>query len=292
MASHPTHLQQPTGAASTLPLTIIEPSPAWRLIHLHDLWTYRELLYFLVWRDVKIRYKQTVLGAAWAIIQPVASMIVFTVFFGRLAGLEARTGGVPYPVFVYAGLLPWTFFANAVTTAGNSVVGNQNLVTRVYFPRLIIPLAAVVQGLVDSAIAFVILLGIMLYYGLMPGPELLLLPAVMAMNVAAAAAVGLILAGLTVTYRDFRYIVPFAVQLWLYLTPVIYPVTIVPEDWRWLLALNPMAGLVEAFRFCLLGSAVAFDPGPFAVSALATLGLLLVSIVYFRRLERRFADVV
>lgn len=281
-----------TDDPSDLPVQRIERRVGWRAIDLRELWRYRELLYFLTWRDINVRYKQTVLGAAWAILQPLMTMIVFSIFFGRLAGLEAQTGDLPYPIFVYAGLLPWTFFTNALANAGNSVVGSQNLVTKVYFPRLIIPLASVGAGLVDFLIAFVILVGMMFWYGVFPGLGILLLPIVFAFIVLAATGMGAILSALTVAYRDFRYVVPFLVQIWLYVTPVIYPAEIVPEQWRWVLALNPMAGLIESFRFSLLAHESAWSPMNLLISCGVTLLAFIVGVFYFRRLEHQFADII
>src|SRR5947209_5645396 len=208
---------------------VIKPVHGWINVNWVELWRYRELLYFLTWRDIKVRYKQTLLGAAWAILQPVMSMVVFTIFFGRLAGLGHKTGGVPYPIYVYAGLLPWTFFANAVTNSGNSIVGSTNLITKVYFPRLIIPLASVAAGLADFMASFIVLLGMMLYYRTHVSAQLLLLPAFMLGTLFVATGVGTLLSALTVTYRDFRYVVPFMMQIWMFVTPVIYPASIVPR---------------------------------------------------------------
>jgi lipopolysaccharide transport system permease protein len=271
---------------------IIEPSHGWRSVNLRELWRYREILYFLIWRDVKVRYKQTVLGVAWAILQPLLTMVVFTIFFGKLAGIDQRTGGLPYPVFVFAGLLPWTFFASSLTNGSQSIITSQNLITKVYFPRLLVPLSAIGAGLVDFLIAFGILLAMMLWYGVVPGPSVLLLPLIVGFILLAATAAGALLAALTVAYRDFRYVVPFLVQIWMFITPVIYPTTLVPGRWRWVLALNPMAGLIEAFRYCLLGEAMDWPLDAFLISAAVTLGVLAASLAYFRRIERRFADIV
>jgi lipopolysaccharide transport system permease protein len=259
-------------------------------LRLDELWHYRELLYFLTWRDVKVRYKQTALGAAWAILQPFLTMVVFSVFFGRLAGLGARTGGVPYPIYVYAGLLPWTFFATAVGSSSNSVVGSVNLISKVYFPRLIIPLAAVGSGLVDLAVSFVVLLGMMIYFGTAVSWQLVLVPLFLLGTVLTATGVGALLAALTVSYRDFRYVVPFMLQLWMYVTPVIYPSTIVPERWRWLLSLNPMTGLIDGFRSAFLARPM--DWPSVAFSLLLSGLLFLGGTSYFRNVERRFADII
>src|SRR6185503_3463341 len=229
----------------------VEPRRAWTSIDLKELWHYRELLYFLTWRDVKVRYKQTALGAAWAIIQPFFMMLVFSLFFGRLA--RVPSDGIPYPVFAFCALVPWQLFANALTESSNSLVGNQNLITKVYFPRLVVPIAAVLSGLVDFLIAFAILIVMMLFYGIVPGPAILALPGFILLAVLTALAVGLWLSALNVQYRDVRYTMNFLVQFWLFATPVAYPSSIVPENWRALYGLNPMAGVVEGFRWALLG---------------------------------------
>jgi lipopolysaccharide transport system permease protein len=273
-----------------LPVTVIERRPGWRLVDLGELWRYRELLLFLTWRDVKVRYKQTVLGAAWAILQPLASMVVFSLFFGRVAAGPAAD--LPYPLFVLAGLVPWMFFANAVGSAGQSVVGSQNLVTKVYFPRLFIPMGAVAAGLVDFAISFGLLLGMMLSYGVPPGWGLAWVPLVSLGLVVAALGVGTLLSALTVTYRDFRYVVPFLVQLWMFATPAIYMQAdpAVGPLGRALLPLNPAQGLIANFRLALLGDEL--DSYALLVSGLAGLALLLVGCLYFRRVEREFADII
>jgi lipopolysaccharide transport system permease protein len=269
---------------------VIEPPSGWDGINWAEIWRYRELLYFLVWRDVKVRYKQTVLGAAWAILQPFMTMVVFSIFFGKLAGLGAKTGGIPYPIYVYAGLLPWTFFATALGSCGSSLVGSAHLITKVYFPRLIIPLAAVGAGLVDLAVSFVVLLGLMAYYGTGLSWQLVLIPFLLAGTFLAAAGVGALLAALTVSYRDFRYVVPFLVQTWMFMTPVIYPTAIVPERWRWALALNPMTGLIDGFRAAILGAPL--DGSHVILSLAAALVLFLIGATYFRSVERQFADLI
>ncbi len=275
---------------ATPPLLVIEPSHGRALIDWPEIWRYRELLYFLTWRDIKIRYKQTVFGAAWAILQPFVAMVAFSLFFGHLAGLAARTEGVPYPIYVYAGLLPWTFFANALTTSSHSLVGSASIITKVYFPRLLIPLAAVGAGLVDFAVSLSVLVAMMLYYRTPLSWQLLLLPVLLLGVVLAATGVGAMLSALTVAYRDFQYVVPFVVQLWLFVTPVIYPASIVPEPWRTVLSLNPMAGLVEGFRSALLARPFAW--GSLLLSSTVSLALFLAGASYFRRLERRFADII
>jgi lipopolysaccharide transport system permease protein len=274
---------------SSPPVLVLRPSRGLVRLNLRDVWAYRELLYFLIWRDVKVRYKQTALGAAWAILQPVMTMVVFSVFFGRLANMPSD--GIPYPLFAFAALLPWQLFAHALSESSNSLVGSQNLITKVYFPRLVIPIAAVLAGLVDFAIAFVILLGLMWYYAIIPTAAVVLLPFFILFAVVTALAVGLWLSSLNVKYRDVRYTIPFLTQLWLFATPVAYPSSLVPEPWRPLYGLNPMAGVVEGFRWALLGKAE--GPGPMlAVSIAAVVLLLLGGLMYFRQTESTFADVV
>jgi lipopolysaccharide transport system permease protein len=274
---------------TSTPVLILRPSRGFVRLNLRDVWTYRELLYFLVWRDVKVRYKQTALGAAWAILQPVMTMVVFSVFFGRLAKMPSD--GIPYPVFAFAALLPWQLFAYALSESSNSLVGSQNLITKVYFPRLVIPIAAVLAGLVDFAIASVILLGLMWYYAITPTGAVILLPFFVLFAIVTALAVGLWLSSLNVKYRDVRYTIPFLTQLWLFATPVAYPSSLVPEKFRALLGLNPMAGVVEGFRWALLGKAEA--PGPMLVVSIAAVVLLLIGgLTYFRQTEKTFADVV
>lgn len=271
------------------PVLIIEPSHGWVPINLRDLWQYRELLYFLVWRDIKVRYKQTVLGAAWAILQPVMTMAVFTVFFGRLGGMS-KLADVPYPLFVFSALLPWTFFAQAVTHGGESLIAESRLITKVYFPRLIVPCAAVGGLLLDFALAFVIMVGMLSWWGVAPTVQVLLLPILFVAMIGAAIGVASFLSALTVAYRDFRYVVPFTVQLWMFASPVAYPLDIVPAAWQPLYALNPMAGIISGYRSALLGQSVAWIP--LCVSLVATCVILLGGAAYFRRVERRFADIV
>lgn len=268
---------------------VIEAARGWVSLPWRELWEYHELLFFLVWRDIKVRYKQTVIGAAWAIIQPVLTMVVFSVVFGAFAKIPSD--GIPYPVFAFAALLPWQLFANALGGAGNSLVSSQSLITKVYFPRLIVPLAAVLAGLPDFAIAFVVLLGLMVWYGIVPTLAILTLPLFLLLALATALAVGLWLAALNVQYRDVRYTIPFLTQFWLYATPVAYPSSLVPPQWRALYGLNPLAGVVEGFRWALLGKTEA--PGPLLFVSLATvLALLVGGLVYFQRVEGNFADVV
>jgi lipopolysaccharide transport system permease protein len=281
----------PTAAAADdLPVTVIERKPGWRLVDVGELWRYRELLFFLTWRDVQVRYKQTVLGAAWAVLQPLATMIVFSMFFSRIAGVP--TDGVPYPLFVFAGLLPWFFFSNAITSASQSVVGNQNLVTKIYFPRLIIPLAAVGASVVDFVVAFGMLLVLMLWYGVLPGVGILMVPALSLMLVIAALGVGTLLSALTVAYRDFRYVVPFMVQLWMFATPAIYlhADAVISPKWLPYLPLNPAYGLIANFRAAMLGGP--FDWYALGVSSAVSVALFLLGCLYFRRVERSFADII
>ncbi len=278
-------------AASPLSLTtlMIRPSSGWVSLGLTELWEYRELLYFLVWRDIKVRYKQTALGAAWAIIQPVFMMLVFSLFFGRLGGMPSD--GIPYPVFVYCALLPWQLFAHALSESSNSLVANERLITKVYFPRIVIPLSAVLAGLVDFAISFIILLGLMLYYRIAPGLAVLTLPLFILLAVTTALGVGLWLSALNVQYRDVRYTLGFITQFWLFATPVAYSSSIVPAAWRPLYGLNPMVGVVDGFRWALLGRATG-SGALTGVSVIVVIAILLGGLYYFRRLEETFADVV
>jgi len=274
---------------SGLSVARIEPASSWPALGLRELWEYRELLYFLTWRDIKVRYKQTALGAAWAVIQPFFLMVVFSLFFGRLAGVPSD--GVPYPIFSFCGLLPWQLFANSLTQSSNSLVGSQNLITKVYFPRLVVPISAVLGGLVDFAISFVILLGMLFYYGIMPGWQIVALPGLIVLAVMTALAVGLWLSALNVQYRDVRYTINFLVQFWLFATPVAYPSSIVPEKWRAVYGLNPMVGVVDGFRWALLGRPQ--SPGVLVlVSTVVVLLLLGGGLYYFRRMEQQFADIV
>jgi lipopolysaccharide transport system permease protein len=271
-------------------VTVIEARPGWRFIDLGELWRYRELLFFLTWRDVKVRYKQTVLGAAWAILQPLATMVVFSLFFGRVA--SGAAADVPYPLFVLAGLVPWMFFAHAISSAAQSIIGDQNLVTKVYFPRLIIPMGAVGSGLVDLAISFSLLVVLTLGFGVRPNWGIVLVPLLALGLVVAALGVGTLLAALTVAYRDFRYVVPFMIQLWMFATPGIYLQADAGLSPRWqaLLPLNPAQGLIVNFRAAALGGTL--DPYALALSVLVGLALLLVGGFYFRKVERSFADII
>ena len=279
--------------AAEIPTTIIRPSRGWSTLALGEIWAYRELLYFLIWRDVKVRYKQTVLGAAWAILQPLLTMLVFTIFFGGLA--KVGSDGLPYPIFSFAGLLPWNLFAQGLSQSSTSIIGSANLITKVYFPRLVIPISAVLGGLVDFAVAFAILIVMMAYYGIWPNAAIVFLPLLLLLGTAAAMGVGIWLAALSVEYRDVRYVVPFFVQMWLFITPVIYPASKVTEKLHqmglpaWIYGLNPMAGVVEGFRWALLGTGS--RPGAMLVaSTVVTIVLLTSAAFYFRRLERTFAD--
>ncbi len=271
------------------PLYRNAPGGSWTILHLKNLWGFRELLYFLAWRDVKVRYKQTLLGAAWAVIQPLFSMLAFTLIFGRLARIPSD--GIPYPLFALAGLLPWTFFANAVAGSGQSLVGNANLITKVYFPRVIIPCAGVGAGVVDFVIAFIALAGLMTFYGVGPTWRVLMIVPLVALTVAAALGVGLWVSALNVRYRDVRHALPFVLQLWLFASPVIYPSSLVPQKWRWVLLLNPLTGIIEGFRAALFPQKE-FDWTALAASAVITLALLVYSAHVFRRMERSFADFV
>jgi len=267
----------------------IEPSKGWVSLKLGELWTYRELLYFLTWRDIKVRYKQTALGAAWAIIQPVFTMVVFSLFFGRLARIASD--GIPYPIFAYAALVPWTFFANGLSQSSDSLVASANLIRKVYFPRLIIPIAAIFASVVDFVLAFIVLLVMMLFYGITPTVNVLWLPYFLLLALTTSLGVGLWLSAMNVQFRDVRYTVPFLTQFWLFATPIAYPSSLLSEPWRTLYGINPMVGVVESFRWALLGAATA--PGPIViVSSLASLALLVSGLFYFRRMEKTFADVV
>jgi lipopolysaccharide transport system permease protein len=281
--------QLPAKAQDELPVTIIQPRSGWQLIDLAELWRGRELLYFLVWRDVKVRYKQTVLGAAWAILQPLAQMAVLSVFFGRMVNLPSSD--IPYPLFAFAGLLPWNFFSSAVSSASSSLVGNQSLLTKVYFPRLYVPASAIGVSAVDFGIAFSMLLVLMLYYGVGLSVSLLVAGLMILCLGLAALAIGTLLSALTVAYRDFRYVVPFMVQLWLFATPAVYMDSeVVGPRWQWVLPLNPAHGFILNFRRLALGEPL--DGYSFAVSAAVTLVLLLLGVWYFRRVERTLADII
>jgi lipopolysaccharide transport system permease protein len=280
---------QQSVALADYPLVTIRARRSWVPLDLKELWAYRELLYFLTWRDVKVRYKQTALGAAWAIIQPLFMMIVFTLAFGKLAKIPSD--GVPYPLFAYAALLPWQLFAHSLSEASNSLVSNERLITKVYFPRLVVPIAAVLGGLVDFLVSFVMLLILMAYYRVVPGLAIVTLPLFLALAIATALGVGLWLSALNVQYRDVRYTITFLTQIWLFATPVAYPSSLVPARWRFIYGLNPMAGVVEGFRWALLGKAPPSVPLVTA-SSIGVALILVGGLFYFRRMEQIFADVV
>ncbi len=269
-------------------VTVIEPPKGWHMFDLRELWAYRELLGVLTTRDIKVRYKQTVLGVTWAVIQPVVTMIVFTIVFGKLAKLP--TDGYPYPIFVYSALLPWMFFANAIGTAGGSLIGSSHLVSKVYFPRLIIPLSSIGSGLIDLAISTGILLLLMLYYGVPLTMQIFAAPILLIAVIFTALGVGTLLSALTVAYRDFRFVVPFMIQIWLFCTPVVYAMSLVPEHWQWILGLNPMTGIVEGFRAAFLGKP--FDLTTLIISFFISTLIFLIGIAYFEKVERRFADII
>jgi len=268
---------------------LIDPPRGWQALDLREIWQYRELLYFLAWRDVKVRYKQTLIGAAWAIIQPFLIMVVFSLIFGEF--IQLPTNGVPYPVFTFAALLPWTFFSGALARASSSLVYDANLISKVYFPRIILPFAAVLSMLVDFCISFIILIGMMLFYGIVPNAAILTLPLFLALALITALGFGVWLSALHVKYRDVGYGIPFLIQFWLFLTPVAYPRTIITERWQLIYSLNPMTGVVEGFRWALLGQQ--FFPGSFLyLSILVVVALFIGGLFYFRRMEYEFADVV
>ena len=276
---------------------LIRPSRGWSTIDLKELWHFRELVYFLIWRDIKVRYKQTALGATWAIIQPFLTMVVFTIFFGKLAKIPSDN--VPYPIFSYTGLLPWGLFVKALTDTGHSLVAHRAMITKIYFPRLVIPFASVLSGVVDFGLAFIVLIGMMIYYNNVPGstyqisltPAVLTLPLFLILALVTALGVGLWLSALNVIYRDINYILPFLTQFWLFITPIAYPSSMIPKKWQLLYAINPMTGVVEGFRWALLGTKIA--PGPMLmVSTTISLVILITGLFYFRRMERTFADSV
>jgi lipopolysaccharide transport system permease protein len=278
-------LEQPI----TAPSVVVQPSTSWLDLDLKAIWQYRELLYFLVWREVKVRYKQTVLGVAWAVLQPLMTMAIFTVIFGVFVNVPSD--GLPYPLFALAALLPWTYFSEAMTRSSISLVGDAQLIRKVYFPRLIMPLAAVVSPGVDFLLAFILLLGMIAWYGLSPTWGIFLLPGFLLLGLVTALAVGLWLSALNVRYRDVRHTVPFLTQCWMYASPVAYPVSVVPEGWRALYGLNPMAGVIEGFRWGLLGKESP-DIGVMTVSVIAVIGLLIGGLIFFQHMEQTFADVI
>ena len=292
----PKHLllyMAPTPASASIPVShplrelVIRPRSGWIAIDWRELWEARELMYFLVLRDVKVRYKQTVLGVAWAVLQPLFTMLIFTIVFGRFAKIPSD--GLPYAVFVFAGLLPWTFFANNIGQASMSLVNQQSLLTKIYLPRVFVPASSIGGGLIDLLVSFAVFAAMMVYYQIGVGPRVLFVPLLVLLAAAASLGVGLMLAALIVTYRDFRFVVPFLVQSWLYISPVIYPVSLVPPQWQPLLALNPMVGIIDGFRAALLGSP--WNLTTLAISAVSSLALMAFGLFYFRKTERSFADV-
>lgn len=270
-------------------ITIIKPSKGWVALRLKDFWEYRELLFFLTWRDIKVRYKQTALGALWAIIQPFFTMVVFSLFFGRLAKIPSD--GIPYPLFSFAALVPWAFFSNGLSQSSNSLVGSANLITKVYFPRLIIPVSSILSGFIDFAIAFAVFILMALYYGIYPTISIILLPFLLLLGFTTALGVGLWLSALNVRFRDVRYTIPFLTQFWLFATPIAYPSSLLSEPWKTVYGINPMVGVVEGFRWVLLGTDTAPDAIIF-VSALVATGLLISGVFYFKRVEKYFADII
>jgi len=276
-------------AVAKPPVMRITPPGRWWVLPLSELWDYRELLYFFVWRDIKIRYKQTAIGAAWAVLQPFLTMLVFSLFFGRLAHIPSE--GLPYPIFYYGALLPWMYFAGALQHSTNSIVENQRLVTKVYFPRLALPLSSVLSGLVDFAVSFLMFAAMMVYYGIRPSSATLWLPALLLLAVLTALGVGLWLSALNAIYRDVRYVLPFLVQFWMFASPVAYPSSLVPEKWRWLYGLNPMAGVIEGFRWSLTGHGT--SPGRLMLASGLVVAIMLVTgLAYFQKMETTVADVV
>ena len=273
----------------SVPLLRIEASTGWVSLGLRELWQYRELLSFLVWRDLKVRYKQTALGVAWAIIQPLLSMVIFSLFFGRLAKMPSDN--IPYPLFSYTGLVVWAYFSHALTQSSTSLVGSANLIKKIYFPRLAIPVSAVLSGVVDFGLAFLVLLGMMFYYGILPTWNSVWLPLFLLLGIVTALGVGVWLSAVNVQYRDVPHTLPFITQFWMFATPIVYPSSLLPEPWRAVYGINPMAGVVEGFRWALFGANTA--PGPIIlVSAAAAVALLVSGALYFRRMERSFADVI
>jgi lipopolysaccharide transport system permease protein len=274
---------------SEVPVLRIAPPSRWWVIPVGELWAYRELLYFFVWRELKVRYKQTVVGAAWAVIQPFLTMLIFSLFFGKLAHIPS--GGLPYPVFYYSALLPWMYFASSLQNATNKIVENQNIITKVYFPRLILPISGTVSGLVDFGVSFLMFIAIMIYYRIHPGWVILMLPVFLLLAVLTALGVGLWLSALNAIYRDVRYVVPFLVQFWMFASPVAYPSSLVPAKWRWLYGLNPMAGVIEGFRWSLTGTG---NPPSrmLLVSSAVVVAVLASGLMYFQKMESTVADVV
>jgi len=276
--------------AETTPFVRIDPPGGWFSLGLHELWEYRELLYFLVWRDLKVRYKQTVIGVCWAVLQPLISMIIFTIVLGKLARIPSD--GLPYPLLVYSGLLPWGYFASAFNRCVQSVVGEANLISKIYFPRLLLPIAGTISGLIDFAISLVLLLGMILWYGMVPSWGILALPIFLLLELSTALAVGLWLSSLNVRYRDVGQAIPFLTQAWMFASPVVYPVSLIPEKWQvFYYSLNPMVGVIEGFRWALLGKASP-NFSLMAVSGIVVLAVLISGVIFFKNMERTFADVV
>lgn len=271
-------------------ITVLRPPRGWTALNLGDLWRYRELIYFMTWRDLKVRYKQTLLGASWAVLKPFMTMVVFSIFFGNLAGVPSD--GLPYPIFAYTALLPWELFATALQVASRSLVVNSHMITKVYFPRMILPLSSILAGVVDFAVAFLVLLGLMAFYGISPTGAVWTLPLFLLLTLVTALGIGLWLSALNVLYRDIGYITPFMTQFWLFVTPIAYPASLVPEQWRLLYAINPMTGVVEGFRWAMLGTQQSAPTPMLAVSAAIALLLLVSGLFFFRRMERQFADMV
>lgn len=278
-----------TETLPAVPRIRLKPSNGWRALNLREFWQYRELLYFLSWRDIKVRYKQTALGALWAILQPLLTMLVFSLFFGNLAKMPSD--GIPYPIFAFSALVPWTFFSNGLTQSGNSLIQSAGMLKKVYFPRLIVPISSILSGVVDFLFAFLVLIGLMFWYGIVPTANVVWLPFLLLLAFGTALGVGLWLSAMNVQFRDVRYTIPFLAQFWLFATPIAYPSSLLSEPWRTIYGVNPMVGVVEGFRWALLGTATA--PGPLIiVSALTMLTILITGMFYFRRMESTFADVV
>ncbi|MCD4672590.1 MAG: ABC transporter permease [Anaerolineaceae bacterium] len=273
-----------------LPVTILQPAKGLGALNLRDLWLYRELIYFMTWRNLKVRYKQTLLGASWAVLRPFMTMVVFSIFFGDLA--QVPSDGIPYPIFAFAALVPWGLFSDAVSLAGRSLVQNRHMITKIYFPRVILPLSSILAGLVDFLIAFVVLGGMMVYYKIPPAVYVWTLPLFLLLALITSTGVGLWLAALNVQYRDVNYITPFLTQFWLFVTPIAYPASMVPSKWQLIYSLNPMAGVVEGFRWALLGTEQGAPGSRLIVSSLVAIVLLVTGLVYFKRMERNFADMV
>lgn len=287
-ASAELKMNKSMGLKDNVPVTIIKPSKGWMPIDLHELWEFRDLLYFFTWRDLKVRYKQTVLGFMWAIAQPFFTMLVFTLFFGSLVKIPSE--GVPYPIFAYTALLPWILFADSMNRSTNSIVANAGIIQKVYFPRLLLPISGILSPLVDFCIAFVILIAMMIYYGIMPTINTILLPLFLLLALATSLGVGLWLSALNAKFRDIQYLVPFATQLWMFSSPVVYSATMIPESYQWIYGLNPMAGVIEGFRWALLGTSA--PSTMIFISAMISIVVLITGAFYFNRMEKTLADEV